>query len=63
MSVCDLVQQSQCGAVHVLCVQFRGKGGWFYDMEFPAPWTGGGVVEMGGVGTASHPRHLSGLRG
>ena len=38
--VCDLVKQSQSGAVHVWCVQFRGKG--FYDVEVLAPWRSGG---------------------
>ena len=45
-TVRDLVKQSQSGAVHVSCVQFRGKGGWFPDF-----WclVGGGGVN-GGLG-------------
>ena len=43
-TVCDLVRQSQSGVVHVLCVQFRGKGGGGYDMAFLAPLRG--LVEM-----------------
>ena len=46
-TVCDLVRQSQSGVVHVLCVQFRGKGGGGYDMAFLVPVRGGGVEWRG----------------
>ena len=43
-AVCDLVKPSQSGAVHVLCVHFRGKvkGAGFLIWNFWRPGGGGG---------------------